>query len=106
MDGVPVRESPGEQLCPSVFTIAGGEGRDFDRDVRGRIESPHGKLDHQAPRGRSFVCLERKEPCLYAEIFSNASFPDALLELDREFPCQAKQREALIDLSIAVFVDT
>ena len=29
---------------------------------------------------------------MYAEIFSNASFPDALLELDREFMREAKQR--------------
>lgn len=29
---------------------------------------------------------------MYAEIFSNASFPDALLELDREFAREAKQR--------------
>jgi hypothetical protein len=33
-----------------------------------------------------------KEPCLYAEIFSNATFPDALPALDRELAREAKQR--------------
>lgn len=35
---------------------------------------------------------EQKEPCLYAEIFSNACFPDALLEPDREFARETKHR--------------
>ena len=34
----------------------------------------------------------KKESCLYAEIFSNASFPDALLALDRELAAEAKAR--------------
>jgi hypothetical protein len=47
---------------------------------------------------------KQKEPCLYAEIFSNASFPAALLELDREFAREAKQRgcprcEGVLDIA-------
>jgi len=53
--------------------------------------------------GPSF-CEKQKEPCLYAEIFSNASFPEALLALDRELAREAKQRgcprcEGVLDIA-------
>jgi len=42
--------------------------------------------------GAPSICENQKEPRLYAEIFSNASFPEALLALDRELAGATKQQ--------------